>query len=53
VKCARCLWAYKKVQTGAQYASNAITVYHGDALCGMHLEFVKQLKREEGKDPWT
>lgn len=52
MKCARCIWAYKVAQTGAKYASNAITIYRGNALCGMHLEFVKQLKQQEGQDPW-
>jgi hypothetical protein len=66
MKCARCLWAFLnkpydvqarllrrkssgKPGTGPR---DAVTIYRGNALCGVHLEEERAARREEGADPW-
>jgi hypothetical protein len=53
MKCARCLWNHRDPDATGQYSRDAITVYGGNALCGIHLMQVKEDKREAREDPWT
>jgi len=46
MKCARCLWQHRDP------AREAVTVYEGHALCGLHLSIRKDEKRDRGEDPW-
>lgn len=53
MKCARCLWGHKEPSKTGHHARDAITVYEGHALCGVHLSIRKLEKKEAGEDPWT